>query len=1034
MFGWAVLDIPTQITPGVCDWTIPIPVNIFHSYPTDHEFIVEILIHTYILSLSDPGNLTNITKVVDPANNTTLITGNFTAPFDPTGAGTTLQLIFSRLNIFSNYHNARISIFDPSCGQDPVAFLDDITIFVDPIVINLEPYSSSLFEHVATGLINFCPGPGCAYTDNLLVDDLDIDVNHVFFNNGPNDGSIGTITFLPGGKITVKTMRTLTIDNYSIFSCFDQLAQGIIVEPGATLILNNCNISDCRFGIDVQPGATISVTNCNFSNNFIGARFNMTGAPFRATINSFANNNFFSDAPLKDPFPGMTEVIEERGYCGLKAHNYRDFNIWGGNNFSALANGIIITNTTGNLGNMTFNDMNSIGIKRYKTEGIGIYANSKAGPNYLNINEFWTSMTFNNCKTGIEGHYCGANVENVSMTNVDKGIDWERSPTRDLVFTGNSIFAKKYGVKSFLNEPLAIESSMYLNTIAISGFGSGITPATGILANELGLGSGSTPGFGWKIDENNVTMDHGGRGIHYRNGVNGRILRNSVTNLSQANDYNGIWAEAIMFSSVVVNTVNQGGSAGLGNSNAIRSSAGFSNSVLLNCVDNTNVGIQFYDMADFTNRVLGNSMNTHVTGLQLGDQGIGNVFIGNQEHTGNVWDLAAIPIGGFGGINWGTNFGIIGASRFFVDELENPALNPDVDPGSGWFIDQSTPGLSPAAITCMFPPNPIPNPAGEDGNPTDLDIAIAGGNLPTDVFESETRWKGAYRLYRKMLRHPGLESQTPLMANFKAANDNISTGKLAYIAEERGKLFQLSSTEQTTLSNLKNTWYQKIEALSSLDSIRQAGTLVTANQYNTALQERSDAQIGMEQFYTSYTTSTLQRIQNLLALNASVNASTTPALTHKTVNTILLNMLAADTISSADLAVLSGIANQCPLESGDAVYEARAIVSHFLDEEFEDRDLCLDAAYRDQAGLTPKKEDASVITFYPNPAHDAVFWTGTGSEVVFVRLFNQLGQLQQSWKTDNGFVPASGLPAGIYTVQLSSIEGALLKTQRIILK
>jgi len=77
---------------------------------------------------------------------------------------------------------------------------------------------------------------------------------------------------------------------------------------------------------------------------------------------------------------------------------------------------------------------------------------------------------------------------------------------------------------------------------------------------------------------------------------------------------------------------------------------------------------------------------------------------------------------------------------------------------------------------------------------------------------------------------------------------------------------------------------------------------------------------------------------------------------------------------------------------------------------------------------------ADGITFYPNPAHDAVFWTGTGSEVVFVRLFNQLGQLQQSWKTDNGFVRASGLPAGIYTVQLSSIEGALLKTQRIILQ
>jgi len=72
--------------------------------------------------------------------------------------------------------------------------------------------------------------------------------------------------------------------------------------------------------------------------------------------------------------------------------------------------------------------------------------------------------------------------------------------------------------------------------------------------------------------------------------------------------------------------------------NGIFSAAGTANTYQCNCIDNTHVGAQFYDMSDFTNAVRGNNFNTHTTGLQLGNAGIGDVFIGRQNRTGNIWD------------------------------------------------------------------------------------------------------------------------------------------------------------------------------------------------------------------------------------------------------------------------------------------------------------------------------------------------------------------------------------------------------------
>ena len=113
--------------------------------------------------------------------------------------------------------------------------------------------------------------------------------------------------------------------------------------------------------------------------------------------------------------------------------------------------------------------------------------------------------------------------------------------------------------------------------------------------------------------------------------------------------------------------------------------------------------------------------------------------------------------------------------------------------------------------------------------------------------------------------------------------------------------------------------------------ICEAGTSINQSQYNTLVEQRATTQNQLEQFMEALDSIRQLRIQSLLQLNAAVSTSLTPAANHKTVNTITLNWLATDELSSTDLATLVSIAEQCPLEGGDAVMK-RGLLSRILKE------------------------------------------------------------------------------------------------------
>jgi hypothetical protein len=193
------------------------------------------------------------------------------------------------------------------------------------------------------------------------------------------------ILMSPGTTIKVIGTGTLTLINSDVQAglCSSQLIQGIVVETGGTLVSRGCTLNDSRFAVDAKPGSILSITNTEFLNNYIGLRLSMAGVPEsqkRVTINALTGNIFSTTkSSINAPYPGMTEALESRGYCGILVNDYNDFNVFGnpGNTFRFLCNGLIITNTTGNIANMFFNDMNSVGPAAYPLEGFGIHMGGK---------------------------------------------------------------------------------------------------------------------------------------------------------------------------------------------------------------------------------------------------------------------------------------------------------------------------------------------------------------------------------------------------------------------------------------------------------------------------------------------------------------------------------------------------------------------------------------------------------------------------------------------------------------------------------
>lgn len=100
----------------------------------------------------------------------------------------------------------------------------------------------------------------------------------------------------------------------------------------------------------------------------------------------------------------------------------------------------------------------------------------------------------------------------------------------------------------------------------------------------------------------------------------------------------------------------------------------------------------------------------------------------------------------------------------------------------------------------------------------------------------------------------------------------------------------------------------------------------------------------------------------------------------------MVDFLQTDSIASDDMKTMEAIAAQCPLEGGDAVYEARAIVGYFTGLQYDDEVACnvqQRESFAENAQITP-----DFIKVYPNPTTGELLWENLDDSISTIWVYN----------------------------------------------
>lgn len=209
-------------------------------------------------------------------------------------------------------------------------------------------------------------------------------------------------------------------------------------------------------------------------------------------------------------------------------------------------------------------------------------------------------------------------------------------------------------------------------------------------------------------------------------------------------------------------------------------------------------------------------------------------------------------------------------------------------------------------------------------------------------------------------------------------------------------------------------------------------TAVFAERYATLVSQRNTAAGQLEAIYYTLDTARHSKIVALATLNSGITTSYACDANHKSVNAIVFHLLLTDTLAAGDLATLESIAEQCPLEGGDAVYEARAFIRQMTGTEYDDLDLCNSSSR--PAARQDKQTAARIGELYPNPTSGKVSWNNPAAEEFMVEVYDPHGQLKLRLKTSGSTVDLRSLPDGAYWIRLYPQAGNPVVQKVILVK
>jgi hypothetical protein len=865
-----------------------------------------------------------------------------------------------------------------------------------------------------------------------------------------------------GSQVLIEEFAHLQLKEVDVQGC-GHMWKGFEANANSTTSIyaplgDRNTIRDAEIALQVNNGATVNLRQTDFINNYLGL-YIPPATPSGSNeidLNGLWGLSFETDGDFLAPFSGQSLLPSDVGFAGVEIHDMPAISLSGipfgpsstfRNYFRNLANGVLAYRSTLNIRNTEFENITTNG--DYLISGRAISLESTpflpAGGTLFQegLGDDPTSddPSFQNCHTAIYLQNADAEIKNNYMDGVKVGVANRFGYLREVNVKENAIITDSLGIHSLIN--MQTVGRVDNNTIRVNE--NNLTSPVDIgavICNEFPLHTN------WWISNNLILLGKARDGIFIRTAEDNRVRQNTVTmdflNTSGLLRYNGIYMEGSPFGIITCNAIEGNASLSAGSVD-YKEATGItllgSSSTLNACndLDDTRYGIQVFGMCDGS-VVRGNELNDHRSGLILGEyepggNPNGNAFLGQQVHEGNRWevlydDVAVSGDGRYGAVHLAENFNIINESRFFVDNIENPRFNPEVDlpfytgPNQDFVLDEFLPSLSFSCTTANTCSGEGP---GYQGFTTPLDDRIAEDSLVTDGHNDGLSWTARRHLYRRYLREPALAPGTgSVLDSFFVEAPGESAGAYEDWMVDLRAALQPDSSQSAQMVGLRGDIRLQIEVVYTQDSLLQSGlstpdSLAALAARSTALDSLQTLAQSMESLRTTLTDSLATSLSALSTANLSLSATATYESNQRTVNRILTDLLANGTsaLDSTARSQLESIAGQCAFSGGDAVFLARALLDK---RHYDDADLCSLSGRESQ--LPQSAKEIGSLTFRPNPASGEVILdlpameTGTWQLDLLDAQGRQVGDYQFGAGQTQAQISLQGFSPGLYYARL----------------
>lgn len=900
----------------------------------------------------------------------------------------------------------------PSCGIQGDLYLD-----------GENPAADQFSELIAMG----------AFPQNGTISGLDIVVNGSFILDENFTYNNCQFYFEPGAELIVRSPGNITIVRSTLQGC-SRMWKGITVE--GTGVNNRFNfqrntITDAYHALTMLDGCHIVQGTNVFDANYIGI-FSPAASTVKTHFGSpVTGSQFVSYKPMLPAYQGQPfwaastfagiQVFDLTSLIVTESSFFPFLGISATNLFDRVQNGIIFQNTN-----------------------LGIIGNE-----FRNIQDF-----------GIEGERCNiVRANENSFTDVPQAVSLQSSMGADVVLQGNNYTdptSPTVGVGQMIIVTGLTDSSVKiigntcsvdnLNSVGISLNSCSNMTEVNVLDNSIMCSSFSNgsisltnvsklEGSPANVTNNTVMINCllASHGLRLTNTNSFAVLDNHVsvnTNASQSSMLTFINSSDCLVSDNTV-TNNQGT-----NVYGYITNSSLGNIYCCNTSTNTKRGFDFR----------GPCNNTDLKSSVLDNNDIGlylwNAELGPQVLGGNLWQGASISkatyVAGLG------NPQGFQASPFTVNPNQSGTLPAQVQPLNGWFGQSGGTGpLCPQSNPdpeCgeswngILPPSVPPSQLCADIEQYISSIAPQRG---TWVFQDQYDWMLYYYAFIKKYQNTtsaDWSSCYPLTGT----NVNVKTVAEYYDIEIQMQMaYEPTSSEQIALNTSQALLTTAIDDLMAVYQLIDSEQAYMAN-VSTIVQLQSD----IDMYYATIGNikSTIQVRGNAVLANliATVQGLATdfPFLVkYKAIleYQVLAMLHGLDYLTTTDWATVRTIADGCELEDGQAVFEARALLS-LIGEVYEDSyDACTGSTA--PRSLTTTQPN---IVVYPNPSYANVTVSLAtpllgGSSLVLV---NQLGRKVHTTRVEEKAsevkLEVEGLATGVYILYVSDPSGTMLHSEKVI--